>query len=445
VVSPNADLLTALSEHPFFESPPFEGIGKVDEADYVTYLTEVQERIDDVLRLQIPAIVKRAEQLQTRLAADDFDGVAHIWIDSQLLWTYAEGGYIRREFALPAESTNAELKSGPDVNDVEASPNGRAQDGIPESGVGPGGTYFVFLPGFIQAVIFPGKDRLGRAGERSTELQRRMSQAFVSGDKTDLVRVVNFLAGVDRYAPEIQALSKQVFDELARLTRLSVTALIANTGGTPMSLSQQTCEVELMLGGYAYTASEDGTGKPRERRDSVSLEMHLLDDAGHPIEPIVIEAGGVRPIRAVYRTPLSDERLPEGGTLYDLLNAALAGAERDWRLTLRAVLQRNPAAAIQSRKLSFRDTHSMQVDVTVPQRVSSQPRDQDRRLLAAREAELSEARAELSSTKAALLAAEGDAAQLYAALRAERDAAPSPAEGSPSPSQTNTVQSDGSI
>jgi len=190
-----------------------------------------------------------------------------------------------------------------------------------------------------------------------------------------------------------------------------------------MSVSQQTCEVELMLGGYAYTVSED-EAKPREQRDNVTLEMHLLDDGGYPIEPIVIEAGGVRLIRAVYRTPLSEEPLPAGGTLYDLLNAALQGAERNWRLTVHAVLQRNAATAIESRKLSFRDIHATQADARFGQAaLRRETTDGLRRLLKARDTELSEVRAELSTTRTSLAGAEERVGELIAALREQQSSA----------------------
>ena len=442
VVSPNAELLTVCIEHPFFDSPPFEGIGKVDERAYVTYLITVQERADEYIRLHIPAITKRAEQLQTRLAADDFDGVAHIWINAQLLWIYAEGGYIREEFTLPPAVGRQN-----DVPPVSQLPVGDAArvngtDDEVEWGVSPGGSYFVFLPGFVQAVQFPARQRWGRSEELSRELGRRMAEAFAKSEKPDLVRVFNFLAGVERYLPQLQALGQQLDQELARLTRLSVTALIANTGGTPVSLSQQTCQVELMLDGYTYKAAEDGGTKPHERRGNVTLEMLLLDDDGYPTEPIAVEAGGVCPIRAIYRTPLSEEKLPEGGTMYDLLNTALEGAERTWRLRVHAVLQRKAATSIVSRRLSFQDTNALQADAG-PGRISVRRENADgvKRLLDARETELSEARAELSTARSALGEAQKKASQLYSAL--QQQLLQDEDKGLEAPAASTVLESDG--
>ncbi|MHB8531484.1 MAG: hypothetical protein ACYDC2_02075 [Solirubrobacteraceae bacterium] len=423
VVAPNAELVTACSEHPFLEKPPFEGIGKVDEREYVAYLVRTHERVQEFVRLQLPAVATRAEQLQMRLAADDFDGVAHIWIDSQLLWTYAEGAYVRKEFTLPGLPQ-------PDEEIPGASPRsgGSAEEPI-ERGVSSQGSHYVFLPGFVQGVVFPAQNRTGKSEERSQELGKRMADAFVNRDKSDLVRVFNFLAGIQRYAPQLEALNQQVANELARLTRLCVTALVANTGTAPVSLSDQTCKVELMLDGYNYSTEEDGGSKTLRRRGDLELELLLLDGNGFAIEPIAVVGGGVHPVTAVYRTPLSEESLPDGGTLYDLLGAVLEGAERNWRVTIKAVLQRDAATSVASRKASFSDTQWMATDTDSSRLTATQkPLDELRAAVDARDTELSALRAELANVRTQLNRTEDLATRLYESLRGANGAGGQPTE-----------------
>jgi hypothetical protein len=281
------------------------------------------------------------------------------------------------------------------------------------------GTYYVIYPGIVQAVLFPAKVRIGRGEWRSRELARRMAQAFARREKSELVKVFNFLGDIRHHVPELEAIIHRIDVELARMTRLSITALIGNTGGTPVSLSKQTCQVELLLDGYTYRIAEDEGGKPRERRGNIRLEMVLLDDDGNPIEPLAIEAGGVRAVRAVYGTPLSNEGLPEGGTLYDLLDTALEGAERTWRLTIDAVLQRDASRAITSRKISFRDVQSSGAQVGA-MTMSERERTLDElgQRLRSQENELSASRTELANTRVQLSEVSRQAEALFAQLQA---------------------------
>jgi hypothetical protein len=404
VVSPNSDLLTSCSEHPFLETPSFEGIGRVDEREYVDFLRRTQERAIDYVRLQLPAVAERAQQVQAKLAADDFDGVAHIWIDSRLLWNYAEGAYVRREFTLPMNQHGATTGNSAEVRatDQESDQN-RSPDELVELNSAPDGTYYVIYPRIVQAIVFPAKDRMGRGQVRSRELARRMAEAFARREKADLVTVFNFLAAIEHDVPALEAIIQQIDAELMRLTRLSITAVIGNTGGTPVSISKQTCEVELMLDGYTYKIADDNRAKPRQRSGDISLEMLLTDDGGNPIQPLAIEAGGLRPVMAVYPTPLSKEGLPDGGTLYDLLSTALEGAERGWRLKIDAVLQREASRAITSQKISFRDVQSSEGQFASRAASENQRMVTElRQALGAREMELSGARAELSAARAEL-------------------------------------------
>lgn len=425
VVEPNSELLTTCGEHPFLEGPPFEGIGKVDERTYVSFLTRTQERVEDYVRVQLPAIAERAQQLQMKLAADDFEGVAHIWIDaSDRLWGYAEGAFVRNEYSLsprPSGPPSAIDSAAPTADDIKSDDgSGQLADECYVA-TGSDGSTLVFYPGFVLPLRFSPNPRAGLGGIRSEELAQRLSEAFAHRKKSDLIKVFNFLSGIDREIPRLEAISQRIAEELKLMTRLSVTALISNAGGSPISISKQACTVNLFLGGYRYNVEDDDAGKPREQRDDIELEMSLVDNDGYPNPPITIEGGGARSITAVYRTPLTAEILPNGGSLYELLESALKGAERNWQLKIDAVLQRSASKQLSSRKISFRDIHPLETDGG---RLRQPERDTHIDALgqwtARQEKEIGGMRSELATLRAEMN-------QLLASLQTQGDGSPSQA------------------
>jgi hypothetical protein len=395
VVEPNSDLLATCSEHPFLDTPDLLGEVKVPEHLYVDYLIRTLTNVQELVRVQLPAITRRAQQLQMSLAAEDFEGVARAWCQAdQQLWVYAEGGYIRDEYDLNDAGADR-YQTVAEAEEIL----GKASD-HPEIGHNSNGTTWVRYPGFVRVLAFAPRDRAGRAGLASYALAERMAVAFACHKREDLVCVFNFLVGIEREAPKLEALAQKIEDELNRLTRLSVTALISNTGGTPVSISRQVCKATLFVDGYPYSVSDDKSSAPRERRGELELELVLLDEEGHRSPPLVVEPGATQTITAVYELPLTEEDLSDGGTLHELIRSLLNGSERRWQLEVDAVLQRDAAKPITSRKIKFRDIHSSDIEVGRDARASAQQHeDLMRRRVTLVENELSVARGEASSLR----------------------------------------------
>ncbi len=364
VVDANSELLAQLRDHPYLKGPPFVGAGRVDEGNYVGYLTRTLTLVRSYLRVQLPGVTDRAQQLQQKLAADDYDGVARIWSGDPKLWEWVEGPYVREEFVFedPANATDDAqgTKAGNDQQSAPAGADGggaktandaqdtRAADDEEASKYEGklfrawkhGDSYYVAgrQQPYYQLELTPDLQRTGPQRDRSDEIGRRLSQAFARSKKDDLIRVFNFLASsTQRRIPELESLEKKIEAELQKLTRLSVTALISNRGGTPVSIST-ICTNTLHLGGYSYEAD----GKTRIQTGAYEFKMILVDESGARIPPVAIAPNGVQAVTAVYRTTLSKEPLLSGGTLYDLVRAAAEGSERTWQLAIDAVNPSNP-------------------------------------------------------------------------------------------------------
>ena len=390
VVEPNSDLLALCAEHPYMPTPPFVGIGKVDERDYVDFLSSALETARSYVLVRLPAIARRAEQLQSKLGADDFEGVARIWAREWAeLWTAVEGSYVRQEFQLSPERA-PEGDQHDDDDEVETGTwyLGEDQDG----------TVYVMQRGApFTVLLFQPEPRVGPPGKRSSELAKRLGRAFAFEEKPDLIRVFKFLSDIDRQIPALESLSQRIDAELRRLNRLSITALMSNTGGTPVSISASRCQMTMHLDGYSYGVEEEPESRPRVRRGDVQLTMTLVDDGGHRVPPLTVEAGGVRPIRAVHGAPLSGEKLPDGGTLQHLARSALAGSERTWQLELEVVLPGEPSARVRSNKIRFRELQEGDFDVTLRAREAGAAEvAQLRQQVQAKDTELSNVRSELS-------------------------------------------------
>ena len=370
-------------------TPPFVGIGKVDEREYVDYLSSALETARSYVVVRLPAVAQRAEQLQSKLGADDFEGVARIWAREWAeLWNAVEGSYVRQEFELGPETPASQADL--DLMSVEAGGTwylGEEDDGT---------IYVMQRRAPFTALIFAPEARAGPLGQRSRELAKRLGHAFALEQKPDLIKVFKFLSDIDRQIPSLESLSQRIDAELRRLNRLSITALMSNTGGTPVSISTSRCRMTMHLDGYSYVVDEEPESRPRVRRGDVDVTMTLVDDRGHGVPPLTVEAGGVRPIRAVLGAPLSGELLPDGGTLQHLARSALAGSERSWQLELEVVLPGKPSARIRSKKIRFRELQEGDFDVTLRDREGEAEATQLRQQIRAKDTELSSVRAELS-------------------------------------------------
>jgi hypothetical protein len=149
--------------------------------------------------------------------------------------------------------------------------------------------------------------------------------------------------------------------------------------------------------------------------------MILVDDLGQKIPPLAIGAGDVKSVTAVYREPLSQESLRDGGTLYDLVHGAFSGSERTWKLAIEAALPRKflprlgsatPFREVRSPRTPVRSTGATESDILFP--------GEDRRVeeIAALRENVVSLENELSATRAELSRAREDAR----CLRDDRDA-----------------------
>lgn len=413
VVEPHSELLSLCSENPYVKAPPFLGVGKVDERGYVSYLTEVLEGSREYVRVEFPAIAERAQELQSKLSADDFEGVCRLWARNQLqLWSAVEGPYVRKEFTL--DPAGADEDGGSPANSLNF-----------ETGEEPDGTVYAgqLEPPYTVLVFRPDSRRIGPSLERSKEIGTRLCQAFVQGKKPDLIRVFNFLARIERESPALENLIQKIEDELSRLKRLSVTALISNTGGSPVSISKPRCSMRMRVSGYPYRIGENEAARQVTRRDDCTLDMLIVDERGGDLPPIVVPAGGVQPIRAVYKEPLAAEPVADGGSLYDLVRSSLDGSERTWTLAVEAVLPRDPAKTIESRRLSFQDLKEPESESTLRRPAVPDSAEQLREALTAKDAELAAARAELNAARTQATMAQRDWMQLVTAVQVSRSAA----------------------
>lgn len=391
VVEPNADLVALCSESPYVEFPPFVAAGKVDEREYVSYLQSTLTGAQEYVRVHFPATAERAQQLQTKLAADDFEGVARIWSREPQLWPATEGPYIRREFDLPPP------QGGQEAAGHSTGSGAHRYERVDQ----PDGTVVLMQQGPPYTVLgFEPRDRLGPPGERSRELAHRLGKAFEQGLKPDLIQVFNFLARIEREIPALENLSRKIETELSRLKRLTITALISNAGGTPVSISNPRCLMTLHVSGYPYQIGEQEDARQVVERDDRSLELALVNDHGRTLPPMVVESGGVKVITGVYSEPLAAEPLTEGGTLFDLVRSSVESSERTWTMSLQAVLPRDPSKTISSRKVSFSSLKEQ--DRAQPLGTSVAESNPLERKVAAQDAELSGARAELSGARAEL-------------------------------------------
>jgi hypothetical protein len=129
---------------------------------------------------------------------------------------------------------------------------------------------------------------------------------------------------------------------------------------------------------------------------------------------LVVEAGGVSAVTGVYREPLSAEPLAEGGSLYDLVRSSVEGSERTWKLSMEAVLPRDPSKIIESRNTAFKDLKEHeQVESFAPREQTNASLGQQ---LAARDNELSAARAELNAVRQQVTVLESAQTQFLAFL-----------------------------
>lgn len=419
VVEPDADLLALCNENPYVDQPPFLAAGKVAEKEYVDYLKRTLERAQQYVRVDFPAIAERAQQLQTTLAADDFEGVARIWWREQSqLWPAIEGPYIRREFDL----------SSPPTGRNPAGQGGGSGSLDYERVDEPDGTVVVIQQGPPYAILwFAPHARIGPLGERSVELAHRLGTAFEQGVKPDLIQVFNFLARIEREIPALENLSRKIEVELKRLKRLTVTALISNAGGTPVSVSKPRCVMTMHVKGYRYQVGEQEDARQVMEREDRTLELALVDEDGRTVPPIVVEAGGVNVITGVYAAPLSAEPLAEAGSLLDLMQSSLEGSERTWTLSLEAVLPRDPSKTIQARKVSFSSLREQ--DRAQPLSEPLAESDMLERKIAAQAAELSAMKVQLSSVRTELIELQGTLMSLRSIDGRSEEGAPVGASG----------------
>jgi hypothetical protein len=378
VVAPNSELLAEAAESPYLTLPSYGG--RVDERRYVGDLMDALVEAREIVRVRLPAIVGVAQQLQNKLGADDFDGFKRLWArEFAVLWVAIEGAYVREEFELPPDPTYEESDRGAEF--VKAIEGEQARLRVEED---EDGDILLIMPP-TQVIVL--QSRSGIGAQRSRELARRVGRALAYWKTQDLSVVLSHAATLGRQGVPLEHLIQQITEELERLKRLSVTALLSNGGGTPLSVSRQRCNLELFLEGYGYSPQGDGAVKPFLQRAQKTLELLLVDDEGEPIRPITIGPGAVRPITAIYDASLHSELLPEGGSLYDLVHSAL-GSERKWKLRLPVILQNDPGATVHSSKIAFSDIG----DVDVPR--SPESGSGGRQALAAAETQLAEAQAE---------------------------------------------------
>jgi hypothetical protein len=379
VVAPNSELLAEIADNPYLTAPSYGG--RVDERQYVADLTDVHVEARDAFRVGLPAIVGVAQQLQTKLGADDFDGFKRLWArEYEILWPAVEGAYVREEFELPPDPTyETSDRAGEFVKTKEGD---KARLKVEEDA---DGRVLIVVPPTRVVGLW---SRSGIGAERSRELARRVGRAVACWKKQDLSVVLSYAATLERECLPLEHVVQHIKDELERLKRLSVTALLSNGGGTPLSVSRQRCNLELFLEGYAYNQQGDGAARPYVNRARKTLELLLVDDEAEPIRPITVPPGAVRPITAVYDASLQSESLPDGGSLYDLVQSALGGSERKWKLELPVILPSEPGATVHSPKIAFRDIG----DLDVPRSPESGSRA--RRALAAVEEQLAAARGE---------------------------------------------------
>jgi hypothetical protein len=403
VVEPSVELLTLLSESTYVpESPPFLGDGKVDELQYVRYLKRTLADTQENVLVRLPSIARRAQQLQTTLAADDYEGVARLWMRDQFqLWSTIEAPYIRRELDLDA----------PPGSDATPGTGQTSSGGVAyERAQNPDGTVVLMQQGPPYIVLgFTPRDRMGPPGERSRDLANRLATAFEQGIKPDLIRVFNFLARIESVVPALENLSRKIEAELARLKRLTITALISNTGGTPVSISKPRCDMHLYVGGFSHHVGRgENSGRWVVERGNRDLQLDLVDGDGRPPPPLVVEAGGVKVITGVYSELLSGEPLPDGGSLADLLYSSLR-SERAWDLSLEAVLPRDPARKIASPKISFSSFKEPDGQDSL-----AEPSETDslKATIEARDRELSATTTELSTLRTRYMALESTVASL---------------------------------
>lgn len=411
VIEPDSDLITLCSENPYVPAPPFLAAGKVDEQAYVSYLTRVLDIAQTSVRVEFPAIAKRAQQLQAKLGADDFEGVARLWAREQYqLWPAIEGPYIRREFTFDELPEGANLSNDGGASAASALDYETAE--LPEGAI----LISQMAPPYTVLVFNPNMARSGAALERSKDLARRLAVAFATGRKPDLIRVFNIPARAEERSPALENLRQKIEVELARLKRLSVTALISNTGGTPVSISNPRCSMTLHVSGYAYRVGEGDEARQFVQRDDRDLQLQLVDDLGQPRPPVVIEAGGVEAILGVYDETLSAEPLADGGSLYDLVRSSLEGSERAWTLAVQAVLPRNPSKTIKSRRVSFQDLKEPDRKRQLAEPQSVIDRAGLERTITERDNELSATRAEISKIREYVAALEIDRLRLLEIL-----------------------------
>jgi hypothetical protein len=260
VAEKNADLVSRIHAS-IFDLGRLYSQRAIAETVYVKFLKGAQERLADVIKLNLSLLEERAGRLRSLLYEEDYETFDREYQDfHDALYPLVETHHV----------TTRQPVFGNEAPSASVPTPGRSM------AQGKGGDFLVHVGG-NRSLAFTWRHRSEPVRADARRLAHRYASAYMHLNKPDLVALLDYAR---KAAPgllqEAQDLLRDIESELSRFQRLLVSGIAVNAGRMPYAIGNR-AKLVVKLKGYPET-NRQNSDKSTSVRFDVDIDLTVVTD-----------------------------------------------------------------------------------------------------------------------------------------------------------------------